>query len=85
MKNIIPLDIKIVDRPLVATRSKFPYNDVLHSLKNLDPTKAITFEENEINVGNIYMIKKLLIKYRIKGEFRHTRQGKKYIIWLNRG
>lgn len=80
-KNMISSEFKTAERPLAPTRSKFPYNDLIHSLKVLDRTKAVIFEENEINYGNITMIKKLVEKHKI-GFLKHCKQHGKTYIWV---
>lgn len=81
-KNLISSRFQIGEKPLIANRSKFPYNDVITSLKNLDKTKAIIFTEKEINYGNITMLKKLVTKYKL-GFLRNAKQHGHTYVWLN--
>jgi len=74
-------------RPLVAGKSKFPYNAVLKALQELDSTKSITMPEKECKYGNVAMLRKIASENNLP-YVKHTMMGSKkgqrtVYLWMN--
>ena len=80
MDNIVKF--KTDNIPLVTQRSKFPYDDVINSLKVLTSTKAIVFEEDEIKHFNIVRLRGFVEELKL-GYLRNTKKNGKHYLWLN--
>lgn len=78
MENLVKF--KVEDKPLICS-AKFPYEDVIKSLKVLDRTKAIVFTDKEIKAGNVYMLRKLATKLGL-GYIKRGKKGDKTYLWL---
>lgn len=75
-------------KPLTAGRSKFPYEEVIKTLQDLDSTKSIIFSEKECKYNNVQMLRKIATKLNLP-YVKHSRQGSgkniKVYLWMNHG
>ena len=80
MENIIKFRTENI--PIVTRRSKFPYGDVLQSLKVLDRTKSIVCDNDEVKGHNLVKLRLLIDEHKL-GFLRHARKNDKCYLWLN--
>lgn len=80
MENLIKF--KTDERPLhlVSRTSRFPYEDVLKSLRVLSSTKAIVFDKTECSMYNLIKLRKLSPSIGIKRIY-HAKKDGKLFVW----
>ena len=81
MENLIR--VKIAPRPLFSTRSSFPYEAVIESLKVLDNTKSIIFSNKECTQANLTYLRVQCKKLGL-GDVKIARKDENIYLWLNK-
>ena len=77
------ITLRTADTPVATTRGKFPYDEVIRTLKLLDSTKAIIFEEQECTYYNILRLRKIAENFGLN-DIRKAQVKDKVYIWANK-
>ncbi len=83
MQDISTENFKIAEKPVCSSRSSFPYGSVVRTLKLLESSKSIVFDEKEIKSNNVAYLREIMKKQGLP-ELRQCRVHNKVHLWINR-
>jgi hypothetical protein len=78
------IKFKLVDRPIVTTKSRFPYEDIIETCKVIPSDKSIPFKETEMSQYHVLNLRKYMKKAGYELRYDFNRRDRIYRIWADK-